>query len=67
MKSSILIGIYFIDPGDKEFKETNKNAGKIGKSNGSRHALQDKQERKAWDDLWQIQQDQIKICVNLGS
>ena len=36
---------YFIDPDDKEFKETIKNARKeIGNTSGSRYALQDKQE-----------------------
>ena len=30
-------GIYFIDPEDKEFKETIRNARKIGNTNGSRH------------------------------
>ena len=40
-----LRGIYFIDPEDKEFKETIKNARKnLGNTNGSRYALQDKQE-----------------------
>ena len=41
-----LRGIYFIDPEDKEFKETIKNARKklVGNTNGSRHALQDMQE-----------------------
>ena len=43
-----LRGIYFIDNEDKEFKETIKNARKIGNTNGSRHALQDMQEKQAW-------------------
>ena len=38
-------GIYFIDPEDKEFKETIRNARKNGNTNGSRHALQDMQEK----------------------
>ena len=40
-----LRGIYFIDPEDKEFKETIKNARKklIGNADGSCYALQDKQ------------------------
>ena len=39
-------GIYFIDPEDMEFKEIikKKNKKKIGNTNGSSHALQDKQE-----------------------
>ena len=38
-------GMYFIDPEDKEFKETIKSARKkFGNANGSRYALQDKQE-----------------------
>ena len=46
-----LRGIYFIDPEDKEFKETIKNARKkIGNTNGSSHALQDMQEKQAWRD-----------------
>ena len=45
-----LRGIYFIDPEDKEFKETIKNASKIGNTNGTRHALQDMQERQEWGD-----------------
>ena len=44
--------IYFIDPEDMEFKETIKNARKIGNSNGSRHALHDMQEKQAWRDPW---------------
>ena len=36
-----LQGIYFIDPEDKEFKETIKNARKkLENTNGSRYALQ---------------------------
>ena len=40
-----LRGTYFIDPDDKEFKEIHfkkkkKTHGKVGTSNGSRHALQ---------------------------
>ena len=45
-----LRGIYFIDPEDKEFKETIKNARKNGNTNGSSHALQDLQEKQAWRD-----------------
>ena len=44
-----LRGIYFIDPEDKEFKETIGNARrKIGNTNGSRYALQDLQEEQEW-------------------
>ena len=44
-----LRGIYFIDPEDKEFRETIQNARKkLENSNGSCHALQDKQEKQAW-------------------
>ena len=51
-----LRGIYFIDPGDKEFKETIQECSQeIGNANGSCYALQGKQERKAWCDPWQIQ------------
>ena len=50
-----LRGIYFIDPEEKEFKETTRNARKNGNTNGSRHALQDVQERQEWGDPWQIQ------------
>ena len=39
-----LRGIYLIDPEDKEFKETIKNARKKLDTSGSRCALQDKQE-----------------------
>ena len=36
----------------------------IGNANGSCYALQGKQERKAWSDPWQIQEDQIKLaCI----
>ena len=45
-----LRGIYFIDPEDKEFKETSWNARKNGNTNGSRHALQDMQEKQEWRD-----------------
>ena len=44
-----LRGIYFIDPEDKEFKETIKNARKkLENADGTRNALQDKQEKQAW-------------------
>ena len=44
-----LRGIYFIDPEDKEFKETIKKCSQeIGNTNGSRYASQDKQEQSAW-------------------
>ena len=43
-------GIYFIDPEDKEFKETIRNARENGHTNGSRHALQDLQEKQEWGD-----------------
>ena len=40
-----LRGIYFTDPEDKEFKETIQECSQdIGNANGSRYALQDKQE-----------------------
>ena len=40
-----LRGIYFIDPEDKEFKETIKNARKkLVNADGSCYALQDKQD-----------------------
>ena len=49
----ILRGIYFIDPEDKEFKETIKNARKkLENADGSCYALQDKQEQSAWCDPW---------------
>ena len=35
---------YISLPEDKEFEETIRNAWKIGNTNGSRYALQDKQE-----------------------
>ena len=41
-----LRGIYFIDPDDKEFKETIRKGRKNGNTNGSRHALQDMQEKQ---------------------
>ena len=41
-----LRGIYFIDPKDKEFKETIRNARKMGNTNGFCHALQDMQEKQ---------------------
>ena len=48
-----LRGIYFIDPEDKEFKETIKNARKkIGNTSGSRYAMQDEQELWACGDSW---------------
>ena len=37
--------IYFIDPEDKEFKEIIRTARKIGKTNGSRYALQNYEEQ----------------------
>ena len=41
-----LRGMYFIDPEDKEFKETMRNAGKkLETPNGSRYSLQDMQEK----------------------
>ena len=40
-----LRGIYFVDPEDKEFKETIQECSQeIGNTNGSRYALQDKRE-----------------------
>ena len=45
-----LRGICFIDFEDKEFKETIRNARKTGNINGSRHALQDMQEKQAWGE-----------------
>ena len=45
-----LRGIYFLDPEDKEFKEAIRSARKIGNTNGSRHALQDMQEKQEWRD-----------------
>ena len=43
-----LRGFYFIDPEDKESKETIENAHKkIGNTNGPSYALQDKQEEQA--------------------
>ena len=51
-----LRGIYFIEPEDKEFKETIKECSQeIGNADSSRQALQDMQERQAWGDLWQNQ------------
>ena len=48
-----LRGIYFIDPEDKEFKETIKNARKkLENTSGSRNALQGKQGQSAWSDPW---------------
>ena len=42
-------GIYFIDPEDKEFKRNHQECSKEnGKTNGSRHALQDMQEKQEW-------------------
>ena len=45
-----LRGISDIDPEDKEFKETIRNARKNGNTNGSSHALQDMQEKQACGD-----------------
>ena len=46
-----LRGICFTDPEDKEFKETIRTVLKtIGNTNGSRHALQDMQEKQEWGD-----------------
>ena len=39
-----LRGIYWLDPEDKEFKETIKCSQEIGKADGYFYALQDKQE-----------------------
>ena len=48
-----LRGIYFIDPEDKEFKETIKNARKKLETPMAPAMLwQDKQEQSAWEDLW---------------
>ena len=41
-----------MDPEDKEFKETTKDSKKIGNTNGSRYALQDKQEQSEFGDSW---------------
>ena len=60
--------IYFIDPEDKEFKKKHQECSQeVGNTNGSRYALQDKQEQSAWSDPWQNQWDQIKTCVYFGS
>ena len=40
-------GIHLIDPEDKKFKETIRNARR---NNGSSHALQDMQGKQAWWD-----------------
>ena len=45
-----LRGVYFVDPEDKEFKDTIRSARKNGNANGSRHALQDIQEEQEWGD-----------------
>ena len=48
-----LRGIYFIDPEDEEFKESHQESSQeIGNANGSRYALQDKQEQSARCDPW---------------
>ena len=62
-----LRGIYVIDPEDKEFKETIRNARKNGNISGSRHALQDMQEKQAWRDPKQDWWFQVWICVCPGS
>ena len=63
-----LRGIYFIDPEDKEFQETIKNARKKLKRNtsGSCYALQNHEEQKElWE--WCIQYNQNKTSVYSGS
>ena len=49
-----LRGIYFIDPEDKKFKETIRNARrKLETPMAPAFALQDTQEKQAWRDPWQ--------------
>ena len=60
-----LRGICFIDPEDKELKETIKNARKkVGNISCSCHALQN-YEKELWE--WCIQQNENQTCVYSGS
>ena len=58
-----LRGIYFIDPEDKEFKETIKNARKKLETSVAPSMLQNC--AKLWE--WCIQQNSDKTCVYSGS
>ena len=59
-----LRGIYFIDPEDKEFKETIKNARKKLETSVAL-AVPCKIMKKLWE-FW-IQQSKNKTCVYFGS
>ena len=60
-----LRGIYFIDPEDKEFKETIKNARKKLETSVAPAMPCKNYEEKLWE--WWIQQNKNKTCVNSGS
>ena len=62
-----LRGIYFIDPEDKEFKETIKNARKKLETDGSCYALQDKQESKHGETRGKTNEIKSKLACISGS
>ena len=60
-----LRGIYFIDPEDKEFKETIKNARKKLETSVAPAMPCKNYEKELWE--WWIQQNKNKTCVYSGS
>ena len=58
-------GIWFIDPEDKEFKETIKNARKKLETPVAPAMPCKNYEEELWE--WWIQQNQNKTCVYSGS
>ena len=60
-----LRGIYFIDPEDKEFKETIKNARKKLETSVAPAMPCKIMKKKMWE--WWIQQSKNKTCVYSGS
>ena len=60
-----LRGIYFIDPEDKEFEETTKNAREKLETSVAPAMLCKNYEEELWE--WWIQQSKNKTCVFSGS
>ena len=62
-----LRGIYFINPEDKELKETIWNARKNGNTNGSGHTLQDTQKSKYGETRGKTNDFKSKFAYILGA